>query len=610
MSLDPPAANSVPPDAAAARRTPFDTELAQAGAGLSLRAEHTLLSRLRLSQLRAAIWHKIKTSRLRLSLIVVLSISFWIGLYVLFHEGFVFLANFGDLKPSIFNTYFSALMMMLTISSGLIMYGGLFRSTEMRWLLTQPLSGNAIFHHKYQETIWFTGWGFLLTSTPMLVAAGVSTDAPWYYYALMLPFLVSFLYIPVGCGALVCVLVVYFLPRRRMLVLVGAIAIFLGYLVWVSWSALAVDQQDFTSRAWWANLGERLQYTEQRFLPSYWLSAGLINAQNQQSELDLATQPWSESLLFLGVLISNALMTNLVAAYLAGPLVREAYQKLQVMPGARGKFAPSARQPNPWRRSRWLWFFPRDLRVLIHKEWRIFHRDPLQWLQVVLFFGLLVLYLLNLRRFPYEREYSALIGFLNLAVVGLILSTFTTRFIYPMISLEGQRFWILNLLPVDRGAILMAKFLFASLGSWIPCALLIGFSDWMLDLPQWLMLLHQLSCLQLCWGLAGLAVGLGAIMPDLREESPSKIAAGFGGTLNLVISASYILLIVLIAAIPCQLWIIRERGIMAFQPDSWITWLGGTSAIILSQGVNLLLMLAATLGVMWLGIQSFRKYEF
>jgi len=43
-----------------------------------------------------------------------------------------------------------------------------------------------------------------------------------------------------------------------------------------------------------------------------------------------------------------------------------------------------------------------------------------------------------------------IVSFLNLAVVGLILSTFTTRFIYPLISLEGRRFWILSQLPVAR----------------------------------------------------------------------------------------------------------------------------------------------------------------
>ena len=42
-------------------------------------------------------------------------------------------------------------------------------------------------------------------------------------------------------------------------------------------------------------------------------------------------------------------------------------------------------------------------------------------------------------------------------------------------------------------------------------------------------------------------------MPDLRAHSPSKIAAGFGGTLNLVISAGYIVVIVLLTALPVHL---------------------------------------------------------
>jgi len=75
-----------------------------------------------------------------------------------------------------------------------------------------------------------------------------------------------------------------------------------------------------------------------------------------------------------------------------------------------------------------------------------------------------------------------MIGFLNLAVVGLILSTFTTRFIFPMISLEGRRLWILGLLPIRRDAILWSKFIFAAVGSLIPCMTLVLLSDLMLQI--------------------------------------------------------------------------------------------------------------------------------
>ncbi len=103
-------------------------------------------------------------------------------------------------------------------------------------------------------------------------------------------------------------------------------------------------------------------------------------------------------------------------------------------------------------------------------------RDPVQWSQFLIFFGLSGLYFLNVDRFNNPHSdigyvtWINMVSFLNLAVVGLILSTFTTRFIYPMISLEGHCFWIVGLLPIDRDTIIWSKFWFASFGSWVPCS--------------------------------------------------------------------------------------------------------------------------------------------
>jgi ABC-2 type transport system permease protein len=211
--------------------------------------------------------------------------------------------------------------------------------------------------------------------------------------------------------------------------------------------------------------------------------------------------------------------------------------------------------------------FPRQTQLLIMKDLRLFRRDPVQWSQFLIFFGLLLLYFANVDRFRQHKSdlnvmtWVNIVSFLNLAVVGLILSTFTTRFIYPLISLEGRRFWILSQLPVKRDTILWGKFLFASFGSWLPCAALVGISDVMLDVSLMVVAVHQLICALLCVGLAGMAVGFGALMPNFREQSPSKIAAGFGGTLNLVLSALYIMAIVLMTALPCHFFLLAAgRG--------------------------------------------------
>ena len=67
-------------------------------------------------------------------------------------------------------------------------------------------------------------------------------------------------------------------------------------------------------------------------------------------------------------------------------------------------------------------------------------------------------------------------------------------------------------------------------------------------------------CILLCLGLSSIAVGLGAMMPNFRETSPSKISAGFGGTLNLVLSALYIIVIVVLTALPCHFYLIAGNA--------------------------------------------------
>jgi ABC-2 type transport system permease protein len=210
-----------------------------------------------------------------------------------------------------------------------------------------------------------------------------------------------------------------------------------------------------------------------------------------------------------------------------------------------------------------------------------------------------------------------MIGFLNLGVVGLILSTFTTRFIFPMISLEGRRFWILGSLPIRRDTVLWSKLMFAFVGSLLPCAALILLSDIMLGIVRhtpMIAAIHQLTCWVLCIGLSAIAVGLGARLPDLRQSSPSRIAAGFGGTLNLVLSALFIVSCVLLTAVPCYFLLeAREAGIDHFADRGWLGrhfGLGTAGCVALGVISMLLVGLAATIIPLRLGLRSFRRLEF
>lgn len=567
----------------------------------------------RFLRLRATVaWETLQSmfafARLRLSLVVLLSGLFWAALYGLFLEAFTFLAALhADVVSLLFNAFFSSLMVMLVFSTGILLYGGLYCSTEARLLLTLPVRAEAIFGHKFQEALWFSSWGFVLLGSPMLVAYGVEREAAWPYFVLLLPFMIAFVVIPAAIGSMACMLMVAWLPRLRFHALSLAAAAGAAVTAWIGWSMFASARIDTMSAAWFEQTFARLAITEQKLFPSWWLSSGLIEAADVGRGPGGTWAPLLEALKFLALLAANGMLLHLMAGWIARVAYRRGYSQL---------FSEA-----PTRRQRPIGWFDealvnagsaagRPLRLLLVKDLRLFRRDIAQWSQFLIFFGLLGLYFLNLRSFVYNNAYASMIGFLNLAVVGLILSTFTTRFVYPMISLEGRRFWILGLLPVHRDQIVWSKFLFSFVGGVIPCSALVLLSDWMLGLRTPLLLMHAFCCVVLCLGLSGIAVGLGARMPELRESSPAKISSGFGGTLCLVISSLFIMLVVIIAALPSHLFLLTHAlGPTAAASPGILTWAAGTGGMAVSLVLVALLGLAATAMPLSMGLRAFRHLE-
>lgn len=560
-------------------------------------------------------------ARLRTALVAGLSFLFWLGLFVLFYEGFKFLSEYiggaGEADHArtvkfIFHVFFASLNVMLIFSAGIIVYSGLFASTESKFLLTQPLRPERIVLHKFQEAVIFSSWGFLLLASPMAIAYGIVAQAPWYYFALLAPLILAFVYIPCGIGAVLCLLIVHRLPKLKLAVVAAAAIAVIGMTGVSIYKTVSGPRAEMFGKEWFQETQRLFRVTQNEFLPSTWLASSLLEAARPTPVIisSPTDMPIIHSCLYLAVLISNALLMHLLVVAAGKRWYRSSFSGLQCRPRKRrrggialiDRFAQTLLVP-----------FPRQVGLLLLKDWQLLRRDPVQWSQFLIFFGLLGLYFLNVGRFNNPGNdvnfvtWVNMVSFLNLAVVGLILSTFTTRFIYPMISLEGRRFWVLGLMPMDRQTIVISKFLFAVLGSLAPCTVLVLLSDLILRVDPLVVIVHQLTTLLLCIGLAAMAVGLGSTMPNFREPSPSKIAAGFGGTLNLVLSAFFIILVVSLTALPCHFYLLAETNPLR---DSLLninhlkTWMiaGGISAVIIT--------LVASYLTLRQGIRAFQKLEF
>ena len=100
-------------------------------------------------------------------------------------------------------------------------------------------------------------------------------------------------------------------------------------------------------------------------------------------------------------------------------------------------------------------------------------------------------------------------------------------------------------------------------------------------------------------------------MPNYRETDPSKIAAGFGGTLNLVVSLLFLLITIGAVSLPCHLYFIGIQSAEGFRKislnwsiDRFQFWLA------MSVGFSTLIGFLAVIIPIRIGLKQLANQEF
>lgn len=500
-----------------------------------------------------SVWNRFRQAvdqgPVRLATGVLLIGLVWFGLFTLFYLVFEQFRRTPleatVAMPLVFNFFFVAILMMLTFSNAIIAYGALFGKRESAYLLAAPLHTRDIVTLKYLESLGLSSWSLVLLGLPLMLAVARQTERP-EFYVLFVAFFLAFIPIPGGLGLLLAWLAARFFPRRAVRVAtIGGGVIVAGFVIWGLYS---LQLGDAPTEGWLRTFLARMSFVESAFLPNYWVASGIDQALNGRIAV---------STLYLGVTAANGLFVSWLAVMIVSSAFGPAYDRASAGVGGGRRPATSA-SGGP---AGWLFgYLPVPLRLMATKDLRSFFRDPLQWSQLVILFGLLALYLTNmptLRLHFSGTGWFLVIPFLNLCAISLILATFTCRFVYPLPSLEGQKLWLVGLLPVPIGAALYAKFAFAMTVTTAVALAAMGLATFMLGLEPIWAVIHLAVTVAVCFGLCGLAVGLGARFPQFQEPNAARIANGVGGTANLL--ASVAMLAIVLTGVGVATWWNRAR---------------------------------------------------
>ncbi len=502
-----------------------------------------LRTRLLRNGLRVALDHgRTRLITMLASSVFVFAFTFAVGLYLFTQLAKANVPFKGAIVEALFDLMFFTLGSMLVFSTGLILFASLFNSPESRYLLCSPARADRIFATKFQAAVAFSSWGFVILGIPVFLAFGIVSGVPWYFYALLPAFLLGYVLLPGSVSATLCLLLARYMPQnRKQVLIVVALVMVVVASIWMYRVGIGLKKTFNTGGRELDELIGRFDMLRSGFAPSHWMTRGVMAA---------ARDDLRGALIPLAQVWSNGLVLYVLAAWVARRVYRTAYDR--IAGGGRGKKVYGTHFLDRVMETL-VFYLDKRTRVLVVKDFRTFRRDPTQW-AVLILFGILMLFGASNFRQYYSAGLAVMdryaVSLMNLSGTAIMLCAGLSRFVFPLISLEGRKFWVLGLTPLSRDQILWGKFVFAATGALVIGELLILVSDALLGLPWQGMLLHAIIMAVVAVGLAGLNVGLGAYLPTFKETDPSKIVVGFGGTVNMVAGLGFLVMIIGLMAVP------------------------------------------------------------
>ena len=459
---------------------------------------------------------------------------------------------------------------ILLLSNIITALSSFFLAKDLDMLVAGPVDWLRLYGAKLLETVIASSWMVLLVSVPMFTAYGLVYDGGWTFPLLAIAVMLPLFIIPAVIGSALTLTLVNVFPARRTRDILSVIAVLAAGGIVLLFRLVRPEQlarpEGFRNLMDFISV---LRTPSSPFMPSEWASKvtmGFLGGRMDWLDLYLL---WTSAaaLLVLGALLHRWL-------YLTGfSKAQESSQRFVRGGGLMGRIG------------RWL-LSPFGIlrRELVMKELRVFFRDTTQWSQLILLAVLVVVYVYNIKFLPLRGEGITfflvnVVPFLNLVLAGFVLASIAARFIFPGVSLEGRTLWLLRSSPMEVRDLLWAKFWVGTLPLLILAVAIVGVTNYLLEVSDFMFFVSVASITMLTFALAGLAIGFGTMFPQFETENAAQIPTSFGGLLYMMSSVVVIGGVVILEAVPVYEFLSARLAGREADPTQMIVWFGGAALL-------------------------------
>lgn len=435
--------------------------------------------------------------------------------------------------------------MSVNLGNVIVSYSTLYKSNEVNFLLTKPISPTKIFFIKFLDNFFYS------SSTLLMVLFSLLAGYVFYFklsvlaFFLMLCNFIPFMLSAGSLGVIILLILIRLIHSYGLKKIIFGLAT--AYLLSIALFFRTVSPRDLVNTVlrFYPHLDKDgyLSYllpTSIKLLPNNWLS---------QSAYWLVRGDYQNSLAltFMQIVLSIVLVS--IAIYLG----KKWYFKTWLLNlkitadyhSSRKKVIPVFAFENESA-------LKSQTESIIKRDFFLFMREPSQVIHLSVLLFLILVFISSASGIKFVglgNFYLQTMIYLSLFLFNLLLiTTLSLRFIFPMISLEGQVFWKLKSSPIDSSAIIKSKLSVLSITILIVSISLSFFVNYKFGAV--ITIFSIVTTFFAACTIISVNFGMGGMFANYREKNPIRLSSSQGATLSFLINIVYMLFLIVVLFSP------------------------------------------------------------
>ncbi|MBS4034090.1 MAG: hypothetical protein KGZ85_06470 [Ignavibacterium sp.] len=436
--------------------------------------------------------------------------------------------------------------MAVNIGNIVVSYSTLFRTKEVEFLITKPISFTKLFLVKFLDNFFYSSSTLLLVITAVVFGYAEYFSLPWYFIPFAILFMVlPFMFIAGSLGSIILLIILRLSAKFGVRQVIASIALIYGSAILTFYyfsSPVHLVNKVFE---YFPNINNYFGFLEHPFvklLPNNWISEALF---------------WISSGKFLaaGWFIYLLVITSLLIFLLSLFLAKKWYYRTWLV--SLDLAADLAIKKNNKKKifafENSTYFAPQE-EAFLKREFILFFREPSQWTHLAVMLFLITIFISSIGSIDAMilKAYNVYLKTLVYLVIYLfnvfLIASLSLRFVFPIVSMEGETIWKVRSAPLNFKKILITR-LFIYFGF----IFLIGqtlnfFSNYQFSLQ--LALISQLNTALVTITLVAFNFGMGAIFANYKERNPIRIASSQGASITFLFTIVYLIFLIIILFAP------------------------------------------------------------